>query len=70
MPYISVRVAGKLTIEQKRSIAKEFSETMERVAKKPKQNCNVVFDEVSRQNWAKGETILSDQDAADAKNGS
>ncbi|MDR3347733.1 MAG: 4-oxalocrotonate tautomerase family protein [Helicobacteraceae bacterium] len=69
MPYISVRVAGALTIEQKREIAKEFSETMERVAGKPKPACYIVFDEVARENWAKGETILSDQDASRA-NGS
>lgn len=62
MPYISVRVAGNLSIEQKREIAKDFSETMERVAGKPKPSCYIVFDEVSRENWAKGENILSDMD--------
>ncbi|GHV02217.1 hypothetical protein AGMMS49521_3650 [Campylobacterota bacterium] len=63
MPYISIRVAGALTIEQKREIASEVSAVMERVAHKPKAACYIVFDEVSRENWAKGETILSDQDA-------
>jgi len=62
VPYISVRVAGNLSIEQKREIAKDFSETMERVAGKPKPSCYIVFDEVSRENWAKGENILSDMD--------
>jgi 4-oxalocrotonate tautomerase len=69
MPYINVRVAGKLTIEQKRTIAKAFSDTMERVANKPKSSCYIVFDDVSRENWAKGETILSDQDAEKRQNG-
>ncbi|MDR1451693.1 MAG: tautomerase family protein [Helicobacteraceae bacterium] len=64
MPYINVKIASKLTIEQKRTIAKEFSETIERVANKPKPSCYIVFDEILRENWAKGETILSDQDAA------
>jgi len=62
MPYISVRVAGNLSMEQKREIANDFSSTMERVASKPKANCYIVFDEVSRDNWAKGENILSDVD--------
>ncbi len=62
MPYISLRVAGSLSIEQKREIAKDFSETMERVAGKPKASCYIVFDEVDRENWAKGEKILSDVD--------
>ncbi|MDR0664470.1 MAG: tautomerase family protein [Helicobacteraceae bacterium] len=68
MPYINVRVASKLTIEQKRAIAKAFSETMERVANKPKPSCYIVFDEVERENWAKGETILSDLDKAETDN--
>lgn len=62
MPYISVRVAGELSMDQKREIAKDFSETMERVAGKPKPSCYIVFDEVSRDNWAKGEDLLSDVD--------
>jgi 4-oxalocrotonate tautomerase len=62
MPYISVRVAGDLSMDQKREIAKDFSETMERVAGKPKPSCYIVFDEVSRDNWAKGEDVLSDVD--------
>jgi 4-oxalocrotonate tautomerase len=62
MPYISVRVAGNLSMEQKRVIADEFSETMKKVASKPKESCYIVFDEVSRDNWAKGENILSDVD--------
>jgi 4-oxalocrotonate tautomerase len=66
MPYISVRVAGSLSIEQKREISKDFSETMERVTGKPKPSCYIVFDEVSRENWAKGEDILSDVDKRNA----
>lgn len=67
MPYISVRVAGELSMEQKRMIADEFSETMLKVAGKPKSACYIVFDEVSRDNWAKGSDILGDVDRANAK---
>ncbi|QOG12524.1 tautomerase family protein [Arcobacter sp. FWKO B] len=62
MPYINVKVAGSLTIEQKREIANDISETMLRVCGKPKPSCYIVFDEISRENWAKGEDILSDVD--------
>jgi 4-oxalocrotonate tautomerase len=62
MPYISVRVAGKLTMEQKREIANDISSSLEKVANKPKASCYIVFDEVERTNWAKGENILSDVD--------
>lgn len=62
MPYINVKVAGSLSMEQKREIADEFSSVMERVCGKPKPSCYIVFDEVSRENWAKGADILSDVD--------
>ncbi len=58
MPYVSVRVAGKLSRDQKQQIAKEFSEVLERVAGKPKTSTYLVFDEVDRENWAKGDALL------------
>ena len=58
MPYVSLRVAGKLTREQKLMIAKEFAETLERVAGKPRKDTYLVFDEVERENWAVGERLL------------
>lgn len=58
MPYISLRVAGPLNREQKLKIAKEFAETLERVAGKPKDSTYLVFDEVARENWAVGEKLL------------
>ena len=58
MPYISLRVVGKLTREQKTAIAKEFSETLEKIAGKPKDSTYLVFDEVERENWAKGEKLF------------
>lgn len=68
MPYINVKVAGSLSLEQKREIADEFSSVMQRVCGKPKSSCYIVFDEVSRENWAKGSDILSDVDTKVAQN--
>ena len=51
-------MAGKLTREQKTAIAKEFAETLEKVAGKPKDSTYLVFDEVDRENWAKGDKLL------------
>lgn len=62
MPYINVKVAGSLSMDQKREIADEFSGVMERVCGKPKPSCYIVFDEISRDNWAKGSDILGDVD--------
>ena len=58
MPYVSLRVAGKLTRDQKILIAKEFAETLEKVAGKPKDSTYLVYDEVHRESWAKGDKLL------------
>ncbi len=58
MPYISLRVAGKLSREQKTAIAKAFAETLEKIAGKPKDSTYLVFDEVDRESWAVGEKLL------------
>lgn len=60
MPYVNVRVAGNLTTDQKREIAKRFSLALLDVAGKKPETTYVVFDEVSRENWAVGEHLLSD----------
>lgn len=58
MPYINVKLVGTLTDQQKKEIAKQFSETLEKIAKKPKDHTYIVFDEVSGKNWAVGEKML------------
>jgi len=58
MPYINLKVVGKLTKEQKNKIAKEFSDTLERVANKPKKYTYLVIDEIPGENWAQGEEFF------------
>ena len=58
MPYINLKLVGKLSKEQKEMIAKEFSETLLRVANKPKDATYLVIDEVDGQNWAKGDKFF------------
>jgi len=58
MPYINVKVAGKLDKSQKKQIAQEFSATLEKVAGKPQSATYIVFDEIDRENWAKGGQLL------------
>ncbi|MDP8264301.1 MAG: 4-oxalocrotonate tautomerase family protein [Candidatus Aceula lacicola] len=58
MPYINVKLVGKITKEQKQKIAAEFTETLEKVANKPKDHTYVVFDEVNGENWAVGDKLL------------
>ncbi|MCG3176004.1 MAG: hypothetical protein MOGMAGMI_00942 [Candidatus Omnitrophica bacterium] len=58
MPYINLKVAGPLSRDQKQKIAKEFAETLERIAGKPKDQTYLVIDEVARENWAQGDRLL------------
>lgn len=58
MPYINLRLVGKLNREQKEKIAKEFSDTLLKVAGKPKESTYLVIDEVDGENWAKGEKFF------------
>ncbi|MDM7273469.1 tautomerase family protein [Sulfurihydrogenibium azorense] len=60
MPYVNVKVAGKLTKEQKEKIVEGITKLLEEVANKPPQSTYVVIDEVDRENWGKGGKLLSD----------
>jgi 4-oxalocrotonate tautomerase len=58
MPFIDLKLVGKLTKEQKEIIAKEFSETLLRVAGKPKDSTYIVIQEVEGRNWAQGDRFF------------
>ena len=58
MPYINLKLVGKLTREQKKEIAEQFSDTLLKVAGKPKDSLYLVIDEVNGENWAKGEKFF------------
>ena len=58
MPYINLKLVGKLSKEQKEKIAAEFSDTLLKVAGKPKESIYLVIDEVSGSNWAQGEKFF------------
>ncbi len=59
MPYVSIRVAGELSKEQKQKIAEDVSGSLEKNAGKPKDTVLIFFDEVARENIAKGDKLLS-----------
>ncbi|MBK7492547.1 MULTISPECIES: tautomerase family protein [Nitrosomonas] len=62
MPYVNIRVAGTLTREQKRQIAEELTDTLERIAKKPKSYTYICFDELPDENWAVAGKLLGSED--------
>lgn len=60
MPFVNLKIAGELTADQKRELAKEFSESLEKIAGKNPKFTYVVFEEVERENWAIGGKLLTD----------
>jgi 4-oxalocrotonate tautomerase len=58
MPFINLKVVGKLSKEQKKEIAEKFSDTLLKVAGKPKESTYLVIDEVNGENWAQGEKFF------------
>ena len=58
MPYINVKLAGKLDKNQKQEIAKEITDVMQRVANKPASYTYFVFEEVESEDWAIGGNLL------------
>ena len=58
MPYINVKLTGSLNKDQKKEIAKEITELMERVASKPASYTYIVFEEVKTEDWAIGGNLL------------
>lgn len=62
MPYVNIRIAGTLTREQKKQIASELTDTLERIAQKPKSYTYISFDELPDENWAVAGKLLSSED--------
>ncbi|HYD34215.1 MAG TPA: 4-oxalocrotonate tautomerase family protein [Methylophilaceae bacterium] len=60
MPYVNLKVAGSLTREQKKKIAQEITDTLERVAHKPKSYTYIVFEEVEMEDWAIAGDLLDE----------
>lgn len=62
MPYVNIRIAGSLTREQKNKIAQEITDTLERIASKPRSYTYISFDELPFENWAIAGKLLDEED--------
>ena len=58
MPYVNIRVAGKLDKEQKEKICARVTEAIAEVANKPKNSILIFIDEVEHENIASGGVLL------------
>lgn len=60
MPYVSIRVAGKLTKEQKQKLAQGVTDVIAETTGKPKEAVLLFIDEESRDSIAKGGVLIED----------
>lgn len=61
MPYVNIRIAGSLTREQRQNIAEEITDTLERIAHKPKSYTYIAFDELPDDKWAIAGKLLDEE---------
>ena len=61
MPYVNIRVAGKLSRKQKKKIVKGVTRIIAKEANKPESSILIFIDEEQRENIAKGGKLLDDQ---------
>jgi 4-oxalocrotonate tautomerase len=61
MPYVNIRIVGTLSREQKAGIAEEITDTLERIAHKPKSYTHITFDKLSDENWAIAGKLLDEE---------
>lgn len=61
MPFVDVKLVGKLTERQKAEIADRFTQILEEVAGKSPEYVYVVFDEIDRENWAMAGKLFSNK---------
>ncbi len=58
MPYVNIRVAGKLSKEQKANISKGVTEVISKEANKPPEAILIMIDELEPENIAKAGKLL------------
>jgi len=60
MPYVNIRVAGKLSRKQKKKIARGVTRVIAKEAGKPESSILIFIDEEQRENIAKGGKLLDE----------
>ncbi len=60
MPYVTINIVGKLSKAQKAEIAEKITDTLEKVAKKPRSYTSVVFQEYEPEDYSIAGKLLSD----------
>jgi 4-oxalocrotonate tautomerase len=62
MPVVTIKLAGKLSRDQRRKIAEEITATLEKHADKPRRYTYIAFEELPDENWAIAGRLLDEED--------
>jgi 4-oxalocrotonate tautomerase len=62
MPVVSIKLAGKLSREQKKKVAEEITATLEHHANKPARYTYISFEELPDENWAIAGVLLDEDE--------
>lgn len=62
MPVVTIKLAGALDRDQKKRIAEEITDTLERIAFKPRRYTYIAFEELPDENWAIAGVLLDEED--------
>ena len=60
MPVVTIKLAGKLSRDQKQKVAEEITATLERHAGKPASYTYSAFEEMPEENWAIAGQLLDE----------
>lgn len=60
MPYVNIRVAGKLSREQKKEMSEGITLVVSKTANKPPESVLIFIDEVQPENIAKSGRLLDE----------
>ena len=62
MPFVSVKILEGHSIERKRKMVEEITESVARIAELPEDYVQVVFEEFAKHNWGANKKLLCDED--------
>ncbi len=61
MPYVNIRVAGKLTLQQKEEMSRNVTTAIANATGKPEESILIFIDELPQENIAKAGKLLHDK---------
>lgn len=60
MPYVNIKVAGKISKEEKKKLIEGTAELLKEVLNKPYDATYTTIEEVDPDNWGKGKETISE----------